>query len=370
MNPKNSMETCKNPPAHNYGIDALRMLAMLMVVTLHILGQGGVLDAAVFKSAQYEAAWFLEIAAYPAVNCYALISGYVGISAKYKYQNIIMLWLRVAFYTLSITLLYSILVPGAVSLTDWGKALLPVTSGYYWYFSAYFALFFFLPILNTAMNKLSRSQHKAVVVGLILVFSCLQTLFSREIFGTASNAWWLMILYVIGGYIGKYGLFQKSGPIKMLGGYVIVTTFTWLSKILIESGLFPFSLFPGKYLVNNSSVTILLSAVFLLLLFERLHFPQSMVKIIRFFSPMAFSVYVIHGHPFVWDSFLDQKFVSKAGLPVLSEIFSILLTAISIYTVCSLIDVIRSGIFKGLRLKTWVGKIEGRYIKDIWNSPT
>ena len=40
--------------ARNYGLDLLRMIAMLMVVVLHILGKGGVLSACEPLSGQYE----------------------------------------------------------------------------------------------------------------------------------------------------------------------------------------------------------------------------------------------------------------------------------------------------------------------------
>ena len=72
-----------------YGIDLLRMIAMFMVVILHVLGQGGILNTVSSLSLNYEIAWFLEISAYCAVNCYALISGYVGINSKFKFTNII-----------------------------------------------------------------------------------------------------------------------------------------------------------------------------------------------------------------------------------------------------------------------------------------
>ena len=98
----------------NYGIDLLRMFAMFLIAMLHVLGQGGVLNATVNSGTKNEAAWFLEICAYCAVNCYAIISGYVGISSKFKYTNIIMLWLQVAFYTLSITAVFSVLKPGTI----------------------------------------------------------------------------------------------------------------------------------------------------------------------------------------------------------------------------------------------------------------
>lgn len=104
------------------GIDALRMVAMFMVVTLHILTQGGVLNASVRFTSQYEAGWFLQTAAFCAVDVYALISGYVWACAEYRYRKIIELWLQVAVYTVSITVLLCFLIPSSVSATQWLKA--------------------------------------------------------------------------------------------------------------------------------------------------------------------------------------------------------------------------------------------------------
>ncbi len=353
---------------YNYGIDALRMLAMLLVVTAHILGPGGILEAAETASAQYRAAWFLEIASYCSVNCYALISGYVGVNAKYKYHNLVLLWLRVVFYTLGITLLFSVFVPGMVTPKNWIKALLPVTGGYYWYLSAYFALFFFIPLLNTAMNKTAEKQLRFVVIGLILVFSFMQTLSGQEIFGTSSNAWWLMILYIIGGYLRKYGLFKTRRPGRMLLGYLAMVTLTWLFKLAIRAELIPFSeRISENCLFSHTSPTILAAAVFLLLFFEKVRPPVFICRLIKLFAPAAFSVYIIHAHPFVWDFLLTGSFASYARLPAAAEIILTVLTAITVYVSCSLADLVRAGIFRELKLKEFLVRMENKYVGGLWN---
>ncbi|MCR5648942.1 MAG: acyltransferase, partial [Oscillospiraceae bacterium] len=61
----------------NHGVDLLRIVSMLMVVVLHILGQGGLLDAVSAPSLRHTLCWLLLAAAYCAVDCYAMISGYV-----------------------------------------------------------------------------------------------------------------------------------------------------------------------------------------------------------------------------------------------------------------------------------------------------
>ena len=81
----------------NYGIDALRILSMFMVTILHVLTQGGILNASGRFTSQYEVVWLLQTMAFCAVNVYALISGYVWVYAKYRYRNLMELWLQVFF---------------------------------------------------------------------------------------------------------------------------------------------------------------------------------------------------------------------------------------------------------------------------------
>ena len=61
----------------NRGGDLLRMVAMWMVVILHILNKGSALGASAPLSAGRETALLLDMAAYCAVDCYGMISGYV-----------------------------------------------------------------------------------------------------------------------------------------------------------------------------------------------------------------------------------------------------------------------------------------------------
>ena len=72
------------------------MASMLGVVVLHVLGQQGVLASAMPLSLDYMTAWLLETAAFCAVNCYALISGYVGVFSRFRYANLALIWCQAA----------------------------------------------------------------------------------------------------------------------------------------------------------------------------------------------------------------------------------------------------------------------------------
>ena len=90
----------------NIGIDLLKIVSMLMIVTLHMLGHGGVLDDMPPMSRCYQVAWLIEIACYGAVNCYALASGFL--TARCNIRKLMELWLQVMFYSLMITIVMAV----------------------------------------------------------------------------------------------------------------------------------------------------------------------------------------------------------------------------------------------------------------------
>lgn len=348
----------------NYGLDALRMLAMFMIVILHLLNQGGILNASGRFTSQYEAGWLLQSAAFCAVDVYALISGYVWVNARYRYRNIIELWLQVLFYTLSITVLFLIFVPSSVSAMEWLKAIFPVMFNQYWYFSSYVALFLFIPLLNIILEKMERRKLQFCLGMILLFFSCMQTLFYSEVFGTNDgySAIWLIVLYLVGGYIRKYDPDDNGKAVRFLAGYFVMIGVTWLSKLLIEILTLHFwgEVRAGNYLISYKSPTILLAAICLVLFFQRIKITPFWKKTIRFFAPIAFGVYLIHTHPLVFSYFMKERFAEYAAFPWYIEIMAILGTAVCINLICYAIDFVRLEIFKGLHIQQRIDSLEER----------
>lgn len=81
----------------NYGIEWLRILSMYMVAVLHTLGQGGIIGSFKQGDLSFSIAWFLETAAFGAVDCFALISGYVGYHSHFRYKKGLRLWFQTFF---------------------------------------------------------------------------------------------------------------------------------------------------------------------------------------------------------------------------------------------------------------------------------
>lgn len=362
----------------NFGLDLLRMGAMFLVAVLHVLGAGGVLDSAAPLSPDYMTAWLLETAAFCAVNCYALLSGFVGFGGRFRYANLVLLWCQVAFYTLLIPVVFALARPGTVG--EWAllRGFFPAMSNHYWYFTAYFALFFFIPVLNFLVEGLGQRQMKALAVSLVAVFSVLPTVFQTRVlpifpgdlfiaYGGYSPLW-LAVLYLLGAYARKYGCLLSRG--KALGLYAACVLVSWGEKMAVEWGWLRFT---GAFkssgiLVSYTSPTMLLAAFALLSFFYHLPIPKWAEKPIAVLSPMAFSVYLIHVHPLMWQHVMWGRFAAFGSYGTVKLAFFVLAAAMGIYLGCSAIDCLRSRLFRWLKLRQRLLSLEEKWLGDLWAS--
>lgn len=223
-------------PNRNYGIDFLRILSMLFVVILHILGQGGILKSLEKLSFGYNLAWFVEICAYCSVNCYAIISGFIGYGSRHKYSSIINLYFQTAFYAILATGIFHFMSPEDVGGKYFIRAVLPFAFNSYWYFTAYFCMFFFIPFMNKILEVCDKKQLTGLVVTSTVLFTIIPLISGQDIYHTISgySALWLSILYMLGGYIRKYELYKKISNAKCIILYFVAVLITFGYRIIIE----------------------------------------------------------------------------------------------------------------------------------------
>ena len=219
----------------NFNVDLFRIIATFFVVILHVLGQGGILRHTSPHGINHWVAWFLEICAYGAVNCFALISGYIMVDKRIKLKSIIGLWFQVLFYSLLITVLCFIFLPQTRTIKNLALAFLPVVGNRWWYISSYFALFFFIPVLNAAINQLSKKTFEKFL-GVVLIGICvIECVIPTDAFrvNAGYSALWLIVLYLFGAYIKKYDLKDKITASKSMLGFFAMIILTFLSKFVI-----------------------------------------------------------------------------------------------------------------------------------------
>lgn len=352
----------------NYGIDLLRIVSMLMVLILHILGAGGVLKNTVPLSANYEVAWFLEIAAYCAVNCYALVSGYVGLRSAFKYTGIIHLWLQVAFYSVSFTAVAAFLLPEVTGAHVF-QSCMPVLNNVYWYFTSYFVVALFSPLLNRAVLALTKKQGFAVAITIFILFSIVPTLKSGDVFfvNRGYSALWLTLLYLLGAILHHCDVVSKVKARVAFLAYAACILVTWLYKYVAEThnvGGGDWPVFPVTYVFP----LVVLAAVALVLCFARLRIGSFPQKLIAFFAPLSFGVYLVHSQRYFWRYFLSGRFTPLATAHPVVLVCATLLFAVLLFIVCALIDFLRDRLFRLLHVRELLTKIEAKLCGDLWRA--
>ena len=346
-------------PKRNYGIDLLRLVSMFMVVVLHVLGQGGVLSNS--RGGGDRMAWLLEIAAYCAVDCYALISGYVGYREQekhYRYSRYLSVWIPAFVYSFGIAAAAWLLGANSVTWKELLYSAMLVTTGKYWYVSAYTGLFFLVPFLNKAVRSASEKELNQMVLILFVVFSAYANFGNKwnDVFrlGGGYSFVWLTLLYLMGAWMKKNRIAEK-GNLRFWGLLLVC-------GILIPWG---YKIVRGGHFVSYVSLPILLVAVSLVAIFSELKIPsESAQRAIEFFAPAAFGVYLIHCQWLVWSHWMAGAFAWIAEEAVWKIPFEVLGCAFAIFAVCLLIERARLSLFRVLKLDDAIAFVQKKL--DSW----
>lgn len=263
----------------NYGIDLLRLVLMFMVCMLHTLGQGGILDASEKGSLGFGTFWFLEILSYCAVDGFAFISGYMAADKPRKYEKLVEMWFQAFFYSFVVTLLLTVVgVNESWGKRDMVKCAFPVTFGKFWYFSAFFALYFAIPILNKFLFYIEEAAAKRTLLVLFFLFSVMGVVGDPFESNEGYSAIWLIALYGMGVLAKRIRLFETRKTASLLLLWALCVLLTWGVRVFTGSEL----------LVSYLSPTILLSGVLMVVLFSRLPVRGTVIAKL---SPFAFGIY-------------------------------------------------------------------------------
>lgn len=329
-----------------YGIDLLRIIAMFYVVMCHAIGHGAVLSSA-GEFPQRTCSFFLFSLSLCCVNLFAVISGYVGYTdeeKKHRYSNIIVMWLQVLFYSVGIAVLAELWDSDLVTFQDFKQMFLPVTGKLYWYFTAYFGLFFLIPLINSGIRNASDRMLKGLFCVIILLFSVLGFTGDQFALNNGYSFSWILLLYILGAVLKKTKLGHTIPAFVLIMGILILSAFSayllsnWfemdilslhISTENVDSFLFP---------------THVANAVLHVLLFSKFRFRTTMQKIIAFAAKGTFAVYLLNTHKIVY-TLTNDIFASLGRSSILTLLSVILIYSAGFVCISILIDYLRQKLF-------------------------
>lgn len=354
---RESMEK-KKQPQRKSNIELLRALLMFLVIVLHYnnADMGGAF--AVASGNSLNVLKLAETLSVCAVNCFVLISAYfMCTSSRRTLQKPVHLIGMVIGYQL-LSMLGQMFLTKTVPV-QW-KSLLSCFIPANWFVILFCVLYLISVYVNPLFEALSQKQLKQCIMVCLLLFviypTLLETGLSRflgtsewqglgtvTIFGSSGGYTIVnfMVLYLIGGYLRKYSL--NLSCIQCLGGFLGATAADFI-----------LSLYSGSY-TSYANIFVVVQAVMLFLTFLKWEMKSSAV--INYISRSAFGIYLIHTGSFMirdfWNHFRIQEYAQKTPGVVLAHL---LITCVSMYVVCLVIDIICRSIVTPIvkKIEKWI----------------
>lgn len=339
------MEKTKRNP----NFELLRIVAMLMVISLHYLGKGGLLilpHEEGYLPVNTTLAQFLEALAYPATNLYVMITGYFCVKSSFKIERIVKIWIQVFTYSFGIFLI--MLLIGRITIGDisdiyqFALYALPITSRHYWFATFYLVFYLISPFLGKMITKLSQTAHFTLMIVLIVLFSKLipnvvYTAYSWD--DTGAGIAWFVVLFVISSYISLY-VPEDNKKLKYICVPVVCAILSvanlWIFTFISEKTGKLVGLVSRPY--NYNSLLTLISSVAIFMFFRNLKIKEgAFANVVRFVSPLTFGIYLIHEHDLVRGFWNEIMCVSWHGdKPYMLIHFAV--SVALVFVVCAIIE--------------------------------
>lgn len=315
----------------NINIEILRTFSMFMIVVLHFLNFGKILENVKGEfSFMGFYVFFIEALCIVAVNIYILISSYFLLEKKFQVKRIMRVLCEVWVYSILIGIVGIALGWIPFSIPNLVHILFPILLQQYWFVNAYIMLLFLIPFLNPFVKNLSKKKH-GILLFLLLLFNSVIPLFTRSAVTITSgySLTWFVNLYLIASYLRKYPVVVPS---KWLRFIYIGSSFLLALSALIMFHKFDFK--KSIHFYSYNSILVLASSVSLFLLFLKpKKINKKVEKGISFLSSSTFAVYILHENYFlrdlIWNKWLSIPLPFTIGKGTLFLIGSCLLIFIS-----------------------------------------
>ena len=344
----------------NTGIDCLRIVAMLYIVTLHYNGFGGIMPTDSENFPLYALSGSIQMLTICAVNCFAIISGYVGYSEvkkPYRFYSYLSLWLEVAVYSF---ILYSIsyFCGNGTTWKDCLKALFPLTTNMYWYFTAYTPLFFLIPFLNDSIRYSTRQQMLTLCLILTGLFCFVSASGDAFHLHSGYSFAWLLLLYLIGATLKKCDIVRLIPTSYAFTGILLL----WLFRTTMylygpNLTVFLFKLHRSQLESYTNLSTLLLSVLHIIGFADLRTTSPKLQSLISKIAPRTFSIYLLNTHPVVWSCLILGSFSQYVNGSLLLLLFRLISTSCVFVIVSILIDVLRNKLFELFSINTLTKKI-------------
>ena len=338
----------KQPYCRNSSLELLRIVAMLIILLHHFRIDGG-FDLG--KNFSFINELWLRFwgstgnLGHLGDEIFVFISGYFLVkSQRVKWQKVFNLWLRVLFYSITFFVIFTFCGIDRPSTEKIVRSFFPILTRHWWFISCYFILYVLHPFLNTVLVELNKKSYRTFIILMFVLWSLvLLTNYDVE-FDKIID---FICLYSIGGYIRLWN--DKAGKKYILWGIAFaIAGFLVLFMLEITGTGFisvgDKKIYLVQYIHGMMGIFDVFAALFMLMGFSSLNVPYS--KLINTIASATLGVYLIHGNifmgKFLWNNIFHNASFQDSPYLIPYSICVVIL----VYVVCTLIELLRSKIFR------------------------
>lgn len=345
----------------NIGLDALRVFAIIGVITLHLMGGVGTIELTQGNRLVVNISLAVT---YCSVNLFGLLSGYLKIERSHHYDSLIRIILQTFFWCLGIAIICAVFF-GQRTVGELAGNAFPFINDRLWYINCYFFLFLCVPYLNLTARRLSRKSYKLLLLSLAFLMSFIPTFCLRDFFHVVSrgySAGWLIFMYLLGGYYRLYGFGKWLSRKKALALLLVSNCAIISLKYVLEIALHKTGHRLNADLFCYSSPIMVLNSICILYWFISKLWKEDIIgKGITWLSGVSSGIYIIHAHPFCLDYILvgdNLKWIVQDN-PILTFLICVMvILAIALLT--GVAEQIRIIIFRVCSIDKMIKKIGGK----------
>lgn len=290
------------------GFELLRIVSMIMIVLMHAIGHGGLGHSVSSNSLAYHVYWLIYDLSRVSTNCFVMLTGYFMSKSKMRPSRIFKIWCEVLVYSV-LTYVISVAVGGAeISLSKVFKVFTPISSGGYWFATAYVFLCLAVPLLNRIINSIkTEKEFRRILFWMLLLTSVIPTIlyWADPLYINGGYSFiWFAVLYFIAAYIRIYDI--KANKKMLLGlylGFGVIAPFMRAFAEVLQAKV------GATTLVDNSMdykmpITVIMSVSFFIL-FKNIEIKNRFIKkTVLAVAPFSFGVYLLHDgehiRPILW----------------------------------------------------------------------
>lgn len=342
-----------------FGIYLLSILSIIFIFAGNVISYGGI-----FRSSSVLTVitlWAMFYLAYIAINCFALSYGFKEYGKKHKLSRYLGVLITAVIYNVGMAYVFHIYKPSSITMHYVGDAFLLLTNNAYWLFTAFTGMFLLSPVVDYLVDHISRETaiKAAWIIGLLGLYGLLTYGEFKDPFLIKGGRGiiWFTCLYFIGAIVRKHELYKVNvGKTALLG----IITFVLNGVLMLGLDKLVGNTYDDYFL---SSLTPLLLVTSLCLLYIFANMKSKQEKIMKFVDDSTVPAYLIASNSLFLSFIINNQFTSIASMPFYLIAIMVLMIALALYVISVIVDLMRRGLFKVIRIDSITSWIEASLTK-------